>query len=111
MWLFPLKTTAVAGRFAKVISTRRGVFTPGLRIEWEHEYKDDGRFITSRFVEDPTAGFSFATDDPDRNYFNIGLNIAGTLPGGNSFFIDYERIVGLDDVTSNTINVGFRMEF
>ena len=38
------------------------------------------RMITARFVEDPSAPFQIATDSPDRNYFNLGLNMAATWP-------------------------------
>ena len=105
-------STALSGRFAKTLSRRWGVFTTGLRFEWEHEYKDDNRLIAASFSENPLGGvFMISTDDPDRDFFNIGINFAATFSRGKALFFDYERVVGLNDVTSNTINVGFRMEF
>jgi uncharacterized protein YhjY with autotransporter beta-barrel domain len=104
-------TSALSGRFSRAFSTSWGVVTPGLRVEWAHEYMDDAMLITSTFVQDPTTAFAISTDEPDRDYFNAAINVAIGLRGGSSFFVDYERVVGLSDVTSNTINIGYRKQF
>ncbi len=104
-------TTAAAARVAKTVSTRSGVFTPSAHLEWEHQYRNDQRMITARFVEDPSAPFQTATDSPDRNYFNLGLSMAATWPAGRSGFISYEMVLGQNNIRSYTFDFGVRQEF
>jgi outer membrane autotransporter protein len=69
-------TTLLGGQAAYVVSTSYGVITPQVRFEWAHEFKHDTRNIPARFLNDPTSGrFEISTDDPDRDYFNLGLGV------------------------------------
>jgi len=88
------------------------VLLPQVRLEWEHEFKNDARLLTARFVNDPLRqAIRFTTDNPDRNYVNIGVGLSATFRGGISAFIDYETVVALANVTRHDITVGMRGEF
>ncbi len=105
-------TTILGGQASYAISTRWAVFMPQARVEWEHEYSNNSRLIKAAFVED--AGgvpFAVSTDDPDRDYLNFGIGISAVFAGGKTAFIDYEKTLGFDDWTSNTITFGLRLEF
>ncbi|VAW89951.1 hypothetical protein MNBD_GAMMA17-2046 [hydrothermal vent metagenome] len=103
--------TALAVRASQAISQRWGVLVPSAYVEWEHEFKDDGRLIIARFVEDPTSAFSIATDNPDRDYFKFGAALSATFPRGKSAYISVATVAGQDTITSSTIDLGGRMEF
>ncbi len=101
------------------ISMQRGVLQPHIRLEWEHEFKNDSRIITARFVNDPGGDPStgggrtptrFATDDPDRNFFNLGVGFAAIFAPGKSAFVNYDTVLGLRDVTAHTFTLGVRRE-
>ncbi len=103
---------AAATNVTRVLSRSWGVVVPGLRFEWEHEFDDDGRLLTSEFVEATVAqSFDVIVDDPDRDSFNVGLNVATTFRGGMSAFLDFETKLGLDDVTAQFVRFGFRKQF
>ena len=104
-------TTALAARLSKAMSMDWGILSPSAHVEWEHQYKDNNRLITAHFVADPGVSFSVATDNPDRNYFNVGFGVAATLPEGRSAFIDYEAVIGQAHVTNSTIDLGVRLAF
>ena len=105
-------TTALGGRASYAISTGLGVLLPQVRLEWEHEFKNDARLLTARFVNDPLRqAIRFTTDNPDRNYVNIGVGLSATFRGGISAFIDYETVVALANVTRHDITVCMRGEF
>jgi uncharacterized protein with beta-barrel porin domain len=105
-------TIALGGTLNYAISTTKGVFVPHLRFEWEHERNDDSRLISARFVHDPTdTVFRVETDDPDRNYFNLGAGLSAVFAEGRSGFIYYETRLGQDDVTLRSVNAGIRFEF
>jgi uncharacterized protein with beta-barrel porin domain len=105
-------TTDVGGRVSYAISTGVGVLLPQVRIEWEHEFKNDSRLLTARFVNDPVGQpILFTTDNPDRNYANLGVSLSATFRPGIAAFIDYEKVLGLENVSVNVITLGVRGEF
>jgi outer membrane autotransporter protein len=105
-------TTLLGGQVSYAISTRRGVFSPQLRLEWAHEFEGDSQNINARFLNDPTGGtFNVGTDDPDRDYFNLGAGVAAVIGPGRSAFIYYETSAGRDEISEHSIAGGLRFEF
>ncbi len=105
-------TTSVSANLSMAYSTSYGVFIPYLSIEWEHEFNNDSRAIVARFVNDPSvSSFSVLSDDPDRDYFNLGLGVTATLTNGKSAFLHYEHLLGYADTAQYTVTGGFRLEF
>ncbi len=105
-------TTSVSANLSVAYSTSYGVFIPYLSIEWEHEFNNDSRAIVARFVNDPSvSSFSVLSDDPDRDYFNLGLGVTATLTNGKSAFLHYEHLLGYADTAQYTVTGGFRLEF
>jgi len=106
-------TSTVGGQLSHAISMPWGVISPGLRFEWRHQYRDDQRTIQFQLIDAPagTGRFAIKTDDPDRDYFNLGASVAVTLPEGRSAFIRYETRLGQRDMTNHTIEAAVRMPF
>lgn len=110
-------TTVLGGQISYAISTGIGVLLPQVRFEWEHEFKNDRRTIRANFVHDPTptsdpeSQIRLVTDDPDRDFFNIGVGLSATFRGGVSAFVYYETVLGLEDVTRHHVALGIRKEF
>lgn len=105
-----LSTLGATASYA--VSTPVGVFSPQLRAEWQHEFQNDSRDIKAVYTNDPNQiPWRIPTDDPDRDYFTLGVGVAGTFQRGISAFVDYQTIVGLDETTAHLVNVGVRMEF
>ncbi|MEW8049725.1 MAG: autotransporter outer membrane beta-barrel domain-containing protein [Candidatus Thiodiazotropha sp.] len=102
----------VGGNVSYTLSTTDAVLIPQLRFEWEHEFKDDSRFISARFVNDPTRSiFVIETDEADRDYFNLGIGLSAVFAQGRSGYLFYETRLDQDDVTLHMINAGLRIEF
>ena len=106
--------TVLGGEATYALSTPWGVLLPQLRLEWEHEFENDSRTIYASFVEDPTPNsewqMQLQTDDPDRDFFRLGLGLSGTFRGGVSGFVQYETVFGLADVAAHNIALGVRVE-
>ena len=104
-------TSTLGGRVSRATSFSWGVLNPGAYVEWVHEFEDDAQLLTSSFATDPSVPFTVGSDDPDRDFFNLGLSVTGTFPGGRGSFISYEAVVGKEDVTRHQVNIGFRIEW
>jgi uncharacterized protein with beta-barrel porin domain len=105
-------TTVLGGRASYAISTGLGVLLPQVRIEWEHEFKNDSRILTAQFVNDPQRQpIRFTTDSPDRDYANIGVALSATFRGGIAAFVDYQTVLALANVSRHDITLGIRGEF
>jgi outer membrane autotransporter protein len=105
-------STQVGGQLSYAISKPYGVFLPTVRFDWTHEFRDDSRFITASFLNDPSQGrFKIKTDDPDQNYFLLGLGVAATFRGGRSAYFNYEYLLDHDDLDQESVAAGFRMDF
>ncbi len=104
-------TTVLGGQASYAISTRWAVLVPHARIEWEHEYENNSRQLNASFVNDPgKTPIIIPTDDPDRDFFNIGVGMSAVFAHGKSAFVYYETVLGLDYVTAHNIAVGVRFE-
>jgi outer membrane autotransporter protein len=105
-------TWALGGQVSYAISTGFGVLVPQLRFEWEHEFLDDQRTILARFVADPAnTPILLETDDPDRDYFNLGAGLSAVFQRGVAAFVYYETALALRDVTAHQVTVGLRLAF
>jgi len=97
---------------SKKFSWIHGVWSPQIRGEWDHEYKNDTKTTTTKYVNDPfnTALF-IRNESPDRDFFRVGATLANVSAGGTQVFFDFETILGLRDITNHLFTIGARQEF
>lgn len=92
-----------------------GVLIPFIGVAWHHEFEDDDRTITARYVFDPNNAdaanlLSFTTELGDEDFYTLNLGTNLVLQNGNQVFFNYETVLDLEDVTSNVFTIGLRME-
>ena len=94
-----------------------GVWSPYVKLDWQHEYQDDGTELKAGFVNggtDPSAvaqnSIIIPLDDTDRDFFNLGVGVSATFPRGFSAFVDYATVLALDDLTVHQLVGGLRIE-
>lgn len=98
------------------VNTSQGVFTPYLKADYIHEFDNDSREITAHFATvrsefDELNTIVIPTDAPDRDYFDVGAGLSTVFPGGLQCFLDYNTVLGYDDLTVHRITAGLRFEF
>ncbi|MDJ0808016.1 MAG: autotransporter outer membrane beta-barrel domain-containing protein [Gammaproteobacteria bacterium] len=103
--------SALGGQLSYSLSTQQAVYVPTLRFEWQHEFQDDSRTINSQFVSNPAVQTSFVTDNPDRDFFNMGAGVTAVFANGMMGFLYYEYLLGHSEISQHTINGGIRIEF
>jgi outer membrane autotransporter protein len=104
--------SVLGARASYAISLPWGVVVPQARAEWEHEFKDDPRTITTSLALAPNGGvFQVRTDTPDRNAWNLGAGVLVILPNGWMPYLDFEVLDGYSDLRRERISAGLRVEF
>ena len=90
-----------------------GVLIPEASLQWHHEFNNDSRLVQARYVADPLASNFLAapTEDPDRDYFSLGMGASAVFAQGLQVFVHYETLLGLSNITDHLLTGGARMEF
>jgi len=105
-------TTVLGAQVSYAISQNFGVIVPQGQVGWVHEFENDSEEFTAVYVDDPRQNELRAeTNDPDRDYFEVGLGVSAVFKGGTQAFIYYDTVLGFDDLTDHIVTVGGRMEF
>ena len=101
----------LSAQFSKAYSTELGVILPSLGLEIHQEFDDETRVVTAQYALDRFNNqFSFSSDDADKSFYLLSAGGSWVMTQGNQMFLNLDHLVGLDDVSSNTITAGFRME-
>lgn len=101
--------STLGGQVSYAIATTWGTVVPQVRIEWGHEFENDRRNIVAQFIAEPVP-ISTPTEDPDRNFFSLGLGLSAFFGERTSAFVDYSTALGLRDTTSHTLTAGLRLQ-
>lgn len=116
--------STVGATLAWNVGTGWGVLVPQLRANWHHEFEDDARAIVTRFAATPSnisvflpggdlsaINLTVFTNEPDRDYFDVGAGLQAVLAGGTQLFVLVESVVGLEEVSSFGGTAGVRFAF
>ena len=101
----------IGGQLSYNSSQDYGVIIPYMSWEQHHEFDDEARDITARYVFDPTnTSFSFKTETADKNFSIVSVGTSLLLKGGNQLFMNVDKILNLENVESKTFMLGLRIE-
>lgn len=109
--------SVVALDVSRAISVPFGVLTPIVRVEWDHEFKNNARTVDAHYAFDPTAGttclscFALPTDAPVADYGIAALGFSVTLAHRVQLFVYDEALFGYSDYHSNAVTLGVRGQF
>ena len=93
------------------ISVSNGVIAPQLDIAWKHEYKNDQREPEVSFVDDTlNKRFSYQTDDPDRDFYEVAASLVFIAPGGIQGFATFRETLSHNFLDQSAIVIGGRLE-
>lgn len=102
----------LGGKLSYTASTSWGVLVPYASLEWVKQFEDDQDQIVTRFAFDPTRTAILSDADLiDSDYLNLGLGLSGVFANGKSAFLQYERTIGQDRSSQDSLAVGVRIEF
>lgn len=102
--------TKAGARMSYAWSQPWGVIVPQVNAEWIHESSYNTQYSVVRFVQNG-AGFTIRSDNPDRDYMQLGFNMAGQFAGGISAFVSYNTVIDRENVSNHAFSSGLRMSF
>ena len=104
-------TATLGVRVGMTQSYAWGVLAPFLKLEYEHEFKNDPQKINTTFVLDSAnTHFTPPGQQPDRNYFHLGAGTQFIMPNGWISFIELEALIGQRDLNRTRLFFGLRKE-
>jgi len=105
-------TGVIGVQASYAISQDWGVLIPQVRVEFEREFRNDIRAVTSSFAQSSiTSTLALTTDAPERNYVNFGASILLVLPNGWMPFVDVEMLLAYEQLERRRYTAGLRVEF
>ena len=105
-------SATVGGSASWVHSAAWGVLTPRLQVEWVHDLRAGAQGFEGEFIEDPTGTpIRVLADDLDAGFARVGFSLSMVLSGGRSGFVSYERMLGRQGRSQESLSLGMRWEF
>lgn len=119
------KRSILGVALGRPISRAWGVLTPNFRAEWHHEFEDDPRALRAKYVvEDQLANasaqhdfnctiscFTFLTEQVEADYGIAGVGLTAVFAQRLQMYLYYEALLGVSDLTSNSVALGIRGQF
>ena len=105
---------SLSGRAGYLIDQPWGILQPQVEFSWLHEFDDNNRTVSGRFVEGalvPDNRFQLFTDPVDKNYFRLGLGLMARFDRGPSVLIQYRTLFDYNHLEQHSISTQFRWEF
>ncbi len=103
-----------------------GVLSPHFRAEWHHEFEDDPVQLAAKYIiEDnlgtvPPGDFTgsaclscvrFNSDEIDSDFGLVGIGVSAVFSRRIQIYAMYDALIGVDNLTSNSLSVGIRGQF
>ncbi len=111
----------LGGTLRRSFNTGSGVVVPYLTAEYRHEFKNDSRTLSARYVgtvrapndtfQGQTDNFLIPTDSPDKDYFSGTLGVSMQLANSMAVFGEFTGLLGLEHTSANVVTLGIRGRF
>ncbi len=90
-----------------------GVLVPSLKLTFLSEVSSGFDPVTSRFAYDPDPDniFTLKNDGEDKSFAQIGFGSSFIFKAGVSGFLQYQQLVGYNNLSAYQIQGGIRYEF
>jgi uncharacterized repeat protein (TIGR01451 family) len=96
----------------RAISLKNGVITPQFDFSFTHDSQSDPVVIEAQLVGlGRNALIRLSDGTRDQNYANLGLGLVYVGANGRQLYRNYRQVVGYQDLSRGTLNLGGRFEF
>ena len=85
--------------------------TPFITANYEHEFANGSREITTELVSQPGIPNRTSTGNPDRDFVRLSAGLQTQFANNLSIGVGYETILGKRDVSDNFVQARIRYQF
>ncbi len=85
--------------------------TPYIAANYEHEFANGSREITTELVTQPGIPNRTRTGEPDRDFVRLSAGVQTQFLNNLSIGVGYETILGKQDVTDHAVQARIRYQF
>ncbi|WP_158665071.1 autotransporter outer membrane beta-barrel domain-containing protein [Ensifer adhaerens] len=106
--------TRVGFAISKPLAYDTMIVVPFLQLDYIHEFANDQRTVWATFVEDGRPDpfeFTFKTNPPDRDFFEIRTGIVAEIFSGGLAYFDGRAILANELVDNYGVTGGLRISF
>ncbi|QNN24657.1 autotransporter domain-containing protein [Planctomycetales bacterium ZRK34] len=104
-------TMRLGGLLSYIFQFEHFTLTPQVRAHYVHEFLGGGRNVSTRFASNLGVDVNLPTDEPDRDYIELGGGVSVQFKNGLSCYVDYDTLLGNDRRTAHVITGGIRFTF
>jgi len=102
---------SVGTQAAVELKTSFGLVIPNIHASYEYQFAPTHRTITTEVVTQPGIPMRTQTSEPDRDYFKLSAGTQILFSQNFAGAINYEIMIGREDVSNNTIKGEIRYQF
>lgn len=102
---------SVGTQAAVELKTSFGSVIPNIHASYEYQFAPTHRTITTELVTQPGIPMRTQTSEPDRDYFKLSAGTQILFSQNFAGTINYEIMIGREDVSNNTIKGEIRYQF
>lgn len=109
-------TLSLNGQVSYTLSQDWGLLLPFASFQWTYQFDNLDTDSGYRLITDMSGqAFDFSTQSDqaleDQNYLNLGVGFSAQFRNGAAGFINYQQLLGHDEVDDYRLRAGFRYEF
>ncbi|WP_315788638.1 autotransporter domain-containing protein [Fischerella sp. JS2] len=102
---------SVGTQAAVELKTSFGSVIPNIHASYEYQFAPTHRTITTQLVTQPGIPMRTQTSEPDRDYFKLSAGTQILFSQNFAGAINYEMMIGREDVSNNVIKGEIRYQF
>ena len=106
-------TLSLNGEVSYALSQSWGLLLPFASFQWTYQFDtpDGYRWINDMAVQALSLAPEQDTLLSDQDYFNLGVGFSAQFRNGAAGFINYQKLLGHDQVDDYRLRAGFHLEF
>lgn len=101
-------------QLSRAFSFSGGVLVPYFSADYRHEFENTSISLKAKYAvqeNGETFNLNVDSDEPDEDFFELGLGISAVFANNIQAFVDYRTTVDLDNVNANLFTIGIRGTF
>ena len=101
-------------QLSRAFSFSGGVLVPYFSADYRHEFENNSIRLKAKYAAQENGesfNLNVTSDDPDKDYFELGLGLSAVFANNIQAFVEYRTTVELENVSADLFTIGIRGAF